>query len=145
MKLSARSRYATRLLLDLAINADNAPLKAPLLSEHTGITVQFIEQIMKPLKRAGLVTSQRGANGGHTLAKDPETITLADIVDIMEEGIQLTKCCADPTACDRSDECKARDAWLHASNALREGLAAISLADLMHSPISSHSLLSEED
>lgn len=144
MKLSARSRYAARLLLDLATHADNAPLKASLLSEHTGITVQFIEQIIKPLKKHGLVKSVRGASGGHMLAENPESITLARIVEIMEDGISLTKCCADPTTCDRVDECKTRDAWLKASSALRQGLEGITLHDLMSSPYSSVSFLADE-
>ncbi|NJB67299.1 Rrf2 family protein [Desulfobaculum xiamenense] len=145
MKLSARSRYATRLLLDLASHMGEGPLRASLLSEHTGISVQFIEQIIKPLKKARLVSSTRGATGGHTLAVGPEDITLARIVDIMEDGINLTKCCAEPDSCERSAECRTRNAWLNASRALRDGLAAITLADLMNSPVSKETILSDED
>jgi Rrf2 family protein len=95
MKLSARSRYAARLLLELAQHAGAAPIKASYLAERTGISVQFIEQIIKPLKKGGLVHSLRGASGGHSLAVEPQDVTLARIVEIMEDGISLTKCCAE--------------------------------------------------
>ncbi|MFK4764537.1 RrF2 family transcriptional regulator [Desulfobaculum sp. SPO524] len=144
MKLSARSRYAARLLLELAQHAGAAPIKASFLAERTGISVQFIEQIIKPLKKGGLVHSLRGASGGHSLAVEPQDVTLARIVEIMEDGISLTKCCADPNSCGRVDDCKTRSAWMHASKALREGLEAISLADLMDSPASSASLLADD-
>ena len=85
MKLSAKTRYAARILLDLARHEKAEPVPATRLSQHTGVSVQFIEQILKPLKLAGLTQSTRGASGGHSLAKKPADITLADVVHLMEE------------------------------------------------------------
>ena len=65
MKLSARSRYASRILLELAKHNGSAPMSAAVLSQHTGVSVQFVEQILKPLKQHGLTKSVRGAAGGH--------------------------------------------------------------------------------
>lgn len=134
MKLSARTRYATRLLLDLALNKTDAPLRATVLSESTGITVQFIEQILRPLKKAGLIVSVRGASGGHILDKDPATISVGEVVRIMEGGINLTDCVPDGSICDRSPICKTRKVWQHASQVLEKELDSISLADLMKNP-----------
>ncbi|CCH48795.1 RrF2 family transcriptional regulator [Pseudodesulfovibrio piezophilus] len=134
MKLSARSRYATRLLLDLALHNDDTPLRTTVLSESTGITVQFIEQIIRPLKKAGLIKSKRGATGGHILDKDPKTITVGEIVRIMEGGITLTDCVSDETACERSPTCRTRQVWQRASEVLEQELDSISLADLMTHP-----------
>jgi len=134
MKLSARSRYATRLLLDLAIRQTDKPRRTTLLSESTGITVQFIEQILRPLKKEGLITSVRGATGGHILNRPPEEISVGEIVRIMEGGINLTDCVTDENLCERSPICKTRNVWLRASKVLEEELNSITLADLMANP-----------
>ena len=134
MKLSARSRYATRLILDLAMRKTDSPRRTTLLSESTGITVQFIEQILRPLKKEGLITSVRGAAGGHILNKDPEKITVGEIVRIMEGGIHLTDCVADKNICDRSSSCKTRKIWVRSSKVLEEELDSITIADLMEDP-----------
>jgi len=134
MKISARSRYATRLLLDLAMHDDDSPLRTTVLSESTGITVQFIEQIIRPLKKAGLITSRRGATGGHILARDPAAITVGEIVSIMEGGIRLTDCVDDGSICERSATCRTRRVWQRASRVLEQELGSITLADLMDDP-----------
>jgi len=135
MKLSARTRYATRLLLDLALSQQgDTPRRTSLLSESTGITVQFIEQILRPLKQADLVTSVRGAAGGHILNRDPADITVGEIVRIMEGGVKLTDCVLDESLCERSGSCKTRSVWVRASKALEEELDSMTLANLMESP-----------
>jgi len=134
MKLSARSRYATRLLLDLALNEDDKPLRTTILSASTGITVQFIEQIIRPLKKAGLIRSVRGATGGHILDKAPETVTVGEIVRIMEGGIHLTDCVNDKSICSRSASCRTRQVWQRASRVLEEELDSITLAELVSNP-----------
>ncbi|MBC17994.1 MAG: hypothetical protein CL942_13190 [Desulfovibrio sp.] len=134
MKLSARSRYATRLLLDLALRETDSPQRTTILSESTGITVQFIEQILRPLKKAGLITSVRGAAGGHILNQDPAKITVGEIVRIMEGGISLTDCVTDDGLCKRSPICLTRKVWQRASRVLEQELDSITLADLMKDP-----------
>lgn len=130
MKLSAKARYAVRLLLDLAMYQGQGPLRTASLSEHTGVTVRFIEQILKPLKKAGLVGSVRGAAGGYVLAVVPEDISLANILRVVEGDLCLTQCCAEPSTCQRAPVCKAHRAWLKVSEVLERELEAISLADL---------------
>lgn len=134
MKLSARSRYATRLLLDLALRQTDMPQCTTVLSESTGISAQFIEQIIRPLKKEGLITSVRGAAGGHILDKDPAEITVGDVVRIMEGGIRLTDCINDDGLCERTPVCRTRQVWQRASKVLEEELDSITLADLMESP-----------
>ncbi|HMM39398.1 MULTISPECIES: Rrf2 family transcriptional regulator [Desulfovibrio] len=131
MKLSAKSRYAVRLMLDLAMHVGRGPQRTAALSEHTGVTVRFIEQILKPLKKSGLVDSVRGAAGGYILAGKPEDVTLAAILRVVEGDLSLTHCRAAPEICHRSQVCKAHQAWGRVSRALEAELSAISLADLM--------------
>jgi Rrf2 family protein len=92
MKLSARSRYAARLLLDLA-QARGRSLRASILAANRASSVQFIEQILRPLEKAGFIRSLRGATGGHLLRRDPETITLGDVVRTMEGPVAIARCC----------------------------------------------------
>lgn len=134
MKLSARSRYATRLLLDLALRNTDRPQRTTLLSESTGITVQFIEQILRPLKKAGYITSVRGAAGGHILDENPAAITVGDVVRIMEGGISLTDGVTDEGLCNRSPICLTRKVWQRASRVLEKELDSITLADLINNP-----------
>lgn len=131
MKLSARSRYAARLLLDLAQARGQGPVRASILAANTGISVQFIEQILRPLKKAGFIRSMRGATGGHLLRRDPETITLGDVVRTMEGPVAITRCCTGPATCDRADDCRTRSAWAQVSRVLERELDAITLADLL--------------
>ncbi len=132
MKLSAKTRYAARILLDLARHDKTEPVPATRLSQHTGVSVQFIEQILKPLKQAGLTRSTRGASGGHSLAKKPSEITLADVVSLMEGGIHLVLCGdEDRAVCDSGDFCAARTAWVRVSASLKNELNDISLQDLL--------------
>lgn len=132
MKLSARSRYASRILLELARHKGATPMSAATLSQHTGVSVQFVEQILKPLKQNGLTSSVRGASGGHRLARSAEEITLGEVVRLMEGGIMLTICCGEKAnECPRRDGCMTRWAWMQVSGMLEKELDAISLADLL--------------
>lgn len=133
MKLSAKARYASRILLELAKHKGSAPMSAALLSQHTGVSVQFVEQILKPLKQNGLTRSVRGAAGGHRLARPVEDISLGEVVRLMEGGIQLSVCCGEKANdCPRRDGCLTRRAWLQVSHSLERELDSITLAALLH-------------
>jgi Rrf2 family iron-sulfur cluster assembly transcriptional regulator len=130
MKLSAKSRYASRILLDLVLHNEGAPHRVNDISERTGITVPFIEQIIKPLKHAGMVASKRGAAGGHQLNRPADKITLGDIVRIVEGSVDLAACLSAPESCTRVDVCLTRAAWQRATDAMLRELDAITLAEL---------------
>ena len=133
MKLSARSRYAARILLELARHTSSTPMSAAVLSQHTGVSVQFVEQILKPLKQHVLTKSVRGAAGGHRIARPAEEITLGEVVRVMEGGIRLTVCCGEKADnCQRKDGCLTRKAWMTISRRLEEELDSISLSSLLH-------------
>lgn len=130
MKLSAKSRYASRILLDLTLHDHGGLHRVHDIAERTGITVPFIEQIMKPLKQAGLIISKRGAAGGHQLKRTAEEITLGEIVRIMESTNKLAACLSTPELCERSNTCLTRNAWHRATEAMFKELDTISLAEL---------------
>lgn len=146
MKISARSRYATRILIDLALNEEDAPVRTTNISERTGITVQFIEQILKALRQAELVTSKRGASGGYHLNKSASEVSLGEIIRIMEGPLSLTDCCENAELCNRSGSCLTRDAWRRVSAVLANALDSIKLSDIIDGlPLACPSLQDEAE
>ncbi len=131
MRISARTRYATRILLDLAEHATSGPVPVSDVALRTGITPQFIEQIMKALRRCGLVMSRRGVAGGYVLAADPTSISLGAIVRCTEEIQDLAPCVDEPDRCHRAQGCRTRQAWRRIARILFAELDAISLHDLL--------------
>jgi Rrf2 family iron-sulfur cluster assembly transcriptional regulator len=131
MKLSTRSRYGTRLMLDMAQHYDDGPIHLANVARRQGISVKYLEQIIIPLKKAHYVKSVRGPKGGHILAKPPTEITVGEIVALLEEGAYLTQCSADSQACERSSTCLTRRLWKEAAEAMFDKLHSITLADVM--------------
>jgi Rrf2 family iron-sulfur cluster assembly transcriptional regulator len=130
MKLSTRSRYGTRLLLDMAQHYDQGPIQLGDIAKRQDISVKYLEQIIIPLKKANYVLSVRGPKGGHFLAKPPEDITLGEIVALLEEGLSLVECSEHAEVCGRSATCPTRPIWKEAAQAMFDKLDAITLADL---------------
>ena len=130
MKLSTRSRYGTRVLVDLARHYDQGPVQISAICKRQDISVKYLEQIIRPLKGAKLIISVRGPKGGHMLAKRPEEITLGQIVRLFEGQSELVKCINYPERCPMSDDCRVRLAWKEATQALFEKLDTTTIADL---------------
>lgn len=131
MKLSTRSRYSVRILLELAHNPSDEPLQVSEISRRQKIPAKYIEQLIRTLKSADLVTSARGPKGGHFCAKDPGSITLGDIVRLFEGQADLVECVSQPDSCKMAEECRVRSVWKEATNALYEKLDSVTIADLM--------------
>jgi Rrf2 family protein len=132
LKLSTKSRYGTRMLVDMAQHYNQGPIQLGEIAKRQDVSVKYLEQIIIPLKKAHYVTSVRGPKGGHVLAKPPEEITVAEIVTLLEEGSSLVNCVEDAEACSRAETCPTRLIWKEASEAMFERLRAITLADLVN-------------
>ncbi len=131
MKLSTRSRYGTRILVDLARHNDQGPVQIGEISKRQDISVKYLEQLIRPLKQADLVTSVRGPKGGHLLAVKPDEITLGQIVRLFEGQSDLVECVSNPEKCSMSDDCQVRLAWRDATRVLYEKLDSTTIADLV--------------
>ena len=131
MKLSTRSRYGARILVDLARNHGRGPVQIGEISKRQDISVKYLEQLIRPLKQAKLVTSVRGPKGGHLLAKKPKEITLGQIVRLFEGQSELVECISNPEKCSMSDDCQVRLAWGDATRVLYEKLDSTTIADLV--------------
>ena len=133
MKLSTRSRYGARILVDLARYSNQGPVQIGEISKRQDISVKYLEQLIRPLKQAKMVNSVRGPKGGHLLALKPEDITLGQIVRLFEGQSELVECISNPEKCSMSDDCQVRLAWGDATRVLYEKLDSTTIADLMKS------------
>ncbi len=132
MKLSTRSRYGARILVDLARHKDQGPVQIGEISKRQDISVKYLEQLIRPLKKAKLVTSVRGPKGGHLLAEKPENISLGQVVRLFEAQADLVECVSFPEKCPMSDDCQVRLAWRDATKVLYEKLDNTTISDLMN-------------
>jgi Rrf2 family transcriptional regulator, iron-sulfur cluster assembly transcription factor len=135
MRLTTRSRYGTRMILDLAMHAEHGPVRLGDISKRQNISLKYLEKLIKKLKDAGYVTSRRGPSGGHMLARSPEAITVGDIVRILEESSTITDCSEKNDKicgiCNRAGECLSQWVWVEAGKAMFERLDQITFAMLL--------------
>lgn len=128
MKLSTKGRYATRILLCISRLEGEQPVPKKRIAEQEGISTDYIEQIIVPLKNAGLVNSVRGLRGGFRLAKDAAEITVYDVLAASEGNINLVGCLAE--GCSRSDSCVVQRIWEGASVVLKDYFSKITIKEL---------------
>jgi Rrf2 family protein len=131
MRISTRGRYGTRMMLDLAAHHDQGPTPLREIAKRQDLSVKYLEQLIIPLKAAGFIRSVRGARGGYTLARNPEKISVGQIIETLEGGLSLVDCVKDPEVCKRENECITRDIWLQMSERLMQELASLSLRDVL--------------
>ena len=131
VKVSTKGRYGLRLLIDLALHQDQGPVILHDIAGRQGISEKYLWQVITPLKSAGIVTSVRGAHGGYTLARDPASITLLEMVSALEGPVSLVDCTEAPESCGRSTRCVANEVWSLLGRSLRERMAGITLRDLI--------------
>lgn len=129
--LSTRSRYGTRFLMSLARHWGEEPVQVADIAREQGISVKYLEQIALTLKKAGLIETVRGRRGGHRLAKDPEEITLDEVVAVLEGERRLVRCLSQPSPCARASSCAPRVVWQEISQLLFAKLSLWTLRDLL--------------
>ena len=131
MKLSTRTRYGTRALLDLARHQGDKPVQLKEIARRQNISLHYLEHIITPLVGAGIVRSTRGARGGLQIGKKPDQIKLSQVVTLLEGAITPVDCVVDPESCNRSDFCVTRDVWGEMKDAIDKTLDSITLQDLI--------------
>lgn len=127
MKLSAAAEFAVRGALALAEHRGEGPLTLQTICSQRDLSRQYLVKIFSALAKAGLVTPIRGKGGGYLLARDPESITLLDVIEAVEGPITLTLCQHDPPRCDRI-ECFLRPVWAGLQDDIRLRLGSLTLA-----------------
>ncbi len=132
MIVSAKGRYALRVMIALAArgNADPVPLKE--LASEEEIPYKFLESIMCELTKAGLVESARGKNGGYRLTRTPETCTAADILRVTETSFAAAACTSEDADCPRAEKCPTLPMWRALDDAVDELLKKYTLKDFIN-------------
>ena len=130
MRLTTKGRYAVTAMLDLALHGYQGPIPLSAISMRQGISLSYLEQLFSRLRKHGLVNSTRGPGGGYVLARDAETIAIADIIVAVDEQVDTTNC-RGSEGCQDEKRCLTHDLWQALSDQIREFLSDISLADTM--------------
>ena len=142
MSISTRGRYASRIMVLLASRPHGVPVTKYEVARAEAISPAYVEQLMMPLKLAGLVASHRGRAGGFSLARDPEVISVADVLRAVEGEVTVAPC-NDIHACDRASNCPTRGVWMKASDLLDELFEGVTVAGLAREAASAFDVADE--
>jgi len=132
MKISTKGRYASRVMLDLALNDTGEPVRLKDIAKRQEISEKYLEQIISILNRAGYVKSTRGAHGGYVLSKKPEEYTIGMILRLTEGSLAPVECLEENvTPCDRKTGCATNYVWGKLYDAINGVVDNITIADLV--------------
>lgn len=133
MKISTRGHYGVMAMLDLALHHGEGPIPLKSVAERQNLSEHYLEQLIAVLRKAGLVKSVRGAQGGYTLAREPHQIKIGEIIRVLEGPIAPVECVneEDPECCLRADYCVTRNLWEKVKASIEEVLDNTTLEDLV--------------
>lgn len=131
MKLSTRGKYGLYAMYYLTIHDGEGPQTLQSIST-VGVPKQYLEQILGNLRRAGLVSTVRGAQGGYQMARKPQEVSLRDVIDAVEGPIELSECAATEQACHKAGSCPVRWVWQRVTDSINAELEKIRLSDLLN-------------
>ena len=132
LRISKLTDYGTVLLANLAENR-GVVCSAAEVASTTGLALPTVSKLLKSLARSGLVTSTRGASGGYQLARHPDDISAADMIDALEGPVAITECSSSDSQCQHEGVCSVGGAWQKVNVAIRRALEDVSLSDLLRS------------
>ena len=133
MRLSTRGEYASRAMLELALREADGPQHIRDISAAQDIPERFLEQILLQLKRAGYLRSRKGPQGGYRLSRPPETISLAEVIRVMDGPLAPIDCVSVTAheVCPKEDGCVLKGLWKETRDAIAAILERTTLADLV--------------
>ncbi|MGL5615616.1 MAG: RrF2 family transcriptional regulator [Sarcina sp.] len=131
MKLSTKGRYGVKAMVDLAMHYGDKPVSIKAISQRQKISDYYLEQLFSSLRKAKLIRSVRGAQGGYVLNRTPEEITVADIMDVLEGPIEIADC-LEGVVCDNIDCCATKLLWAKIKNSIDEVMTSVTLQDILN-------------
>jgi Rrf2 family iron-sulfur cluster assembly transcriptional regulator len=132
MKLTTKGRYAVQAMADIAAFGAADAVSLSEIAHRQGLSTAYLEQLFGKLRRAGLVESARGADGGYRLARPADAIHVGEIVEAVDEEIRTTACGGAATGC-RGDgaRCLTHDLWEELGRQIEHFLSSVSLDDIV--------------
>ncbi len=130
MKLSTRSRYGLRMMLELTKRYNEGPVSVKDISGVQNISIKYLQQLAIILEKGGLIRSFRGAYGGYQLTKEPKDIKIKDVVLLLEGNLYIVPCLVDEDYCDRVRDCATRKIWKKINEEIIRILESYTLEDL---------------
>ena len=134
MRLSTKSRYGLRALFDIAYNSGALPAQIQDISRRQNISPRYLEQIFQNLKKAGILRSKRGPQGGYCLARKPEEISVQDVLQATEGDMFLVECTSPKkrkkAECDFDGACVTQTVWSESARILNEYLSTVTIKTL---------------
>ncbi|NLW22352.1 MAG: Rrf2 family transcriptional regulator [Tissierellia bacterium] len=132
MRLSTRGRYGLKAMFQLALHYGEGPIPLNTIASEHDLSENYLEQLVSALRKAGLLNSVRGAQGGYMLAKDPKDITVGNILRVLEGDIAPADCVIDDTSgCDKEEGCVTKLVWMRIRDSINEVIDSISLQDMV--------------
>ncbi len=146
MYISAKVDYAVRALCTLA-DADGRPVTAEAMARSQGLPAKFLESILNDMRRAGLLLSQRGADGGYRLARPAEAITVAEVIRPLDGPLAEVRGLRPEAASYEGSAARLQDVWVAVRASLRSVLEQVSIADIVSGelPTAVHKLTTDPD
>ncbi len=131
MKLSTKSRYALRAIIELDSLSNGKPIFVREIAKRQDISERYLENIFTQLRSSGILISLKGKNGGFKLAKEPKEISLIDIVTAVEGKLSIVECASNVNSCERASECISREIWTEINNTLVEKISSYQLDEII--------------
>ena len=134
LKLSTKGRYGLKAMLDLALNSPEGAVTIKSIAERQSLSENYLEQLFLSLRKANLIKSIRGAQGGYIITKDPKEITVGDILRALEGSLSPVECIDKEGSdkCNRSDYCVSQVIWKKIRDGINQVVDSISLNDMMN-------------
>src|SRR5215467_3966122 len=130
MRITMKGDYGLRAMIDLASHYGDGPVPSAAIAARQRIPEHFLDQLLIGLRRAGLLTSHRGPQGGHVLARPPAQITMGDVIYALEGSPATMECLPNPGACQLTPGCAIREIWVQVEDFAQKLLAATTLERL---------------
>ncbi len=132
MKLSTKSRYGLRALIDLALHSGSEAVSISSIAARQEISEAYLEQLMAKMKKAGLVTSSRGALGGYRLGREAEAISVGDVLRALEGNLEAVQCPGlSKSGCQTGELCVAKYVWKKVNESITRTVDEITLDSLV--------------
>jgi Rrf2 family protein len=135
MKVSSRGEYGVRAMVTLARHYGLGPISIAAMARESAVPSSYLEQLIGPLRKAGLVESRRGAHGGYQLTRSPDRVVVGEVYRVMEGPVAPMDCVSEDVAdqtCPLIEGCETRPVWLKVRDSIVDALDSLTLADLLN-------------